>query len=59
MIKSINDNYRIYGFIIVKIVIVNYGFSNATFEARNHAFNQEADIAGCGLHETTKNIQEW
>jgi hypothetical protein len=55
MIKIIEDNYRIYGFIIVKIV---NGFSNATFEASNHAFTQAANNARCGLHETTRNIQE-
>jgi hypothetical protein len=42
MIKSIRDNYRIYGFIIIKIakklLILNYELSNATFETPNHAF---------------------
>jgi hypothetical protein len=42
MIKIIVDNYRIYGLIIVKIakklLVLDYGFSNATFETRNHAF---------------------
>jgi hypothetical protein len=35
MIKSIRDNYRIYGLIFVKIakesLMLNYGLSNATF----------------------------
>jgi len=42
MIKSIEDNYRIYGLIIVKIaktsLVLDYGLSNATFETLNHAF---------------------
>jgi hypothetical protein len=42
MIKNVADNYRIYGLIIVKItntlLVLNYGFSNATFETSNHAF---------------------
>jgi hypothetical protein len=42
MIKSIGDNYRIYGLIIVKTakkwLVLNYGFSNATFETPNHVF---------------------
>jgi len=42
MIKSIRDNYRIYGLIIIKIakklLILNYELSNATFETPNHAF---------------------
>jgi hypothetical protein len=41
MIKSIGDNYRIYGLIIVKTVkktlMLDYGLSNATFETLNHA----------------------
>jgi len=40
MIKSIRDNYRIYGLIIVKIakksIMLDYGLSNATFETTNH-----------------------
>jgi hypothetical protein len=40
MIKSIGDNYMIYGLIIVKIaktsLMINYGLSNATFETPNH-----------------------
>jgi hypothetical protein len=44
MIKSIGDNYRIYGLIIVKIakksLVLDYGLSNATFETPNHAFAQ-------------------
>jgi hypothetical protein len=42
MIKSIGDNYRIYGLIIVKtikkLLVLNYGLSNATFETLNHVF---------------------
>jgi hypothetical protein len=42
MIKSIGDNYRIYGLIIVKLVkkllMLNYGFSNTTFEPFNYVF---------------------
>jgi hypothetical protein len=43
MIKSIGDNYRIYGSIILKklqkkLLMLNYGLSNATFEPPNHAF---------------------
>jgi len=42
MIKSIGDTYRIYGLIIVKItkklLVLDYGLSNATFETPNHAF---------------------
>jgi hypothetical protein len=44
MIKRIGDNYRIYGLIIVKIakksLMLDYGFSNATFETPNHTFTQ-------------------
>jgi hypothetical protein len=40
MIKTIGDNYGIYGLIIVKIakksLVLDYGFSNATFETPNH-----------------------
>jgi hypothetical protein len=42
MIKNIGDNYRIYGLIIVKtakkLLMLDYGLSNATFETPNHAF---------------------
>ncbi len=42
MIKSIGDNYRIYGLIIVKTTkklhMLNYALSNATFETLNTAF---------------------
>jgi hypothetical protein len=42
MIKSIGDNYRINGLIIVKIaktsLVLDYGLSNATFESPNHVF---------------------
>jgi hypothetical protein len=42
MIKSIGNNYRIYGLIIVKTVkkslVLDHGLSNATFETPNHAF---------------------
>jgi hypothetical protein len=44
MIKSIGDNYRIYGLIILKIakksLVLDYGLSNATFETPNHVFAQ-------------------
>jgi hypothetical protein len=44
MIKSIGDNYRIYGLIIVKtakkLVVLDYGLSNATFNTPNHGFAQ-------------------
>ncbi len=40
MIKSIRDNCKIYGSTIVKIakksLMLDYGFSNATFETPNH-----------------------
>jgi len=49
MIKSIKDNYRIYGLIIVKItkksLVLNYGLSNATFETLNHAFTPLSSLA--------------
>jgi hypothetical protein len=42
MSKSIEDNYRIYGLIIVKsakkLLVSDNGLSNATFETPNHAF---------------------
>jgi hypothetical protein len=42
MIKIIGDNYKIYGLIIVKTakksLVLDYVFSNATFETPNHAF---------------------
>jgi hypothetical protein len=42
MIKNIGDNYRIYGLIIVKtakkLLVLNYGLSNATFETPTHVF---------------------
>jgi hypothetical protein len=42
MIKSIGDNYRFYCLIIVEIakksLVLEYGFSYATFEALNHVF---------------------
>jgi len=41
MIKNIGDNYRIYGLIIVKnekkLLVLDYGLSNATFETPKHA----------------------
>jgi hypothetical protein len=44
MIKSIGDNYRIYGLIIVKTtntsLVLDYGLSNTNFEPLNHAFAQ-------------------
>jgi len=40
MNKIIEDNYRIYGLIIVKnakrLLVLDYGLSNATFEPPNH-----------------------
>jgi hypothetical protein len=40
--KNIEDNYKIYGLIIVKttkkLLVLDYGLLNATFEAPNHAF---------------------
>jgi hypothetical protein len=37
--------YRIYGLIIVKsakkLLVLDYGFSNATFETPNHAFTRK------------------
>jgi hypothetical protein len=40
MIKNIGDNYKIYGLIIVKTakksLMLDYRFSNATFETTNH-----------------------
>ncbi len=45
MIKSIGDNYRIYDLTIVKFakksLMLNRGFSNATFETPNHVFAQD------------------
>jgi hypothetical protein len=42
MIKNIGANYRIYGSVIVrtsrKLVVLDYGLSNATFETPNHVF---------------------
>jgi hypothetical protein len=42
MIKNIGDNYRIYGLIIAKttkkLLMLDYGLSNVTFETPNHAF---------------------
>ncbi len=42
MIKNIGDNYMTYGLIIVKIakklLMLNYGLLDATFEPPNHAF---------------------
>jgi hypothetical protein len=44
MIKNIEDNYRIYGLIIVKTtkksLMLDYGLSNPTFETPNHACPQ-------------------
>jgi hypothetical protein len=45
MIKIIGDNYRIYGLIIAKsvkkLLVLDYGLSNATFEIPNHVFAQD------------------
>jgi hypothetical protein len=42
MIKTIRGNYTIYGLIIVKttkkLLMLDYGLSNATFKPPNHAF---------------------
>jgi len=42
MIKSIGDNYRFYGLIIVKTtktsLMLDYGLSNAIFDTPNHPF---------------------
>jgi hypothetical protein len=42
MIKITRNNYRIYGFKIVKtaktLLMLDYGFSNATIGTLNHAF---------------------
>jgi hypothetical protein len=42
MIKNIRDSYRIYGLIIIKttkkLLMLDYGLSNATFETPNHVF---------------------
>jgi hypothetical protein len=42
MIKSIRDNYRIYGLIFVKIakklLMLAYGLSNTIYEPFNHVF---------------------
>jgi hypothetical protein len=50
MIKSIGDNYRIYALIIVKttkkLLLLNYGLSNATFETPNHGFTQIEVVLG-------------
>jgi hypothetical protein len=41
MIKSIGDNYKIYGLIMVKtakkLLMLDYGLSNTIFEPLNHA----------------------
>jgi hypothetical protein len=48
MIKSIGDNYRIYGLIIIKIAkkspMLDYGLSNAIFETPNHVFAQPLNL---------------
>jgi len=45
MIKSIRDDYRIYGLKIVKTakisLVLDYGLSNPTFETPNRAFSQD------------------
>jgi hypothetical protein len=49
MIKTIKDNCRIYGLIIVKTakksLVLNYGFSSATFETFNHVFAPLSSLA--------------
>jgi hypothetical protein len=48
MIKIIGDKYRIYGLIIVKttkkLLVLDYGLSNATFETSNHALAMSSNI---------------
>jgi hypothetical protein len=48
MIKRIGDNYRIYGWIIVKTekksLMLDYGLSNATFETPNHVLTLQFDM---------------
>ncbi len=49
MTKSIGDNYRTYGLIIVKIVkrkslVLDYGHSNATFVPLDNAFTLQLKI---------------
>jgi hypothetical protein len=50
MIKTIGDNYRIYGLIIIKtakeLLMLDYGISNATFETPNHAFTPLLTMRG-------------
>jgi hypothetical protein len=54
MIKIIGDNYRIYGLIIVKtikkLLMLDYGLSNAIFETPNHAFALECPCDHLSLY---------
>jgi hypothetical protein len=55
------DNYRIYGLIIVritkKLIMLDYGFSNATFEPLNHVFVQrKACLWARGSFGLSKNL---
>jgi hypothetical protein len=48
MIKSVRDNYKIYGLIIAKTkkksLVLNYGLWNITFEPPNHDFAHVAHV---------------
>jgi hypothetical protein len=58
MIKSIGDNYKIYGLIIVKTakksLMLDYGLSNATFETPNHGFTQIEVVLRSALPSKTR-----
>ncbi len=51
MNKNIEDNYRIYRLIIVKIVkkslVLDNGLSNTTFETPNHVFTPKPHRGNC------------
>jgi hypothetical protein len=53
MIKIIGDNYKFYGLIIIKTtkksLVLDYGFSNATFETTCHVFALEANKPNLNL----------
>jgi hypothetical protein len=53
MIKTIVENYTIYGLIIIKIakksLMLDYGLSNVTFETPNHVFALEVDKPNMNL----------
>jgi hypothetical protein len=54
MIKNIGDNSKIYDLIIVKIakksLMLDYGFSNATFETPNHNFALQQEHKELQVH---------